>query len=352
MNAKHPLLTVCFTWFALSLSVSGQQVINIAEEWKFSVDPEVVGAQERWEALDYDDSAWETLDAGMRWEDQGVGDFDGHGWYRKWVTVPDAWLTRSVYLAFGGINDCATVYVNGEKAATLGYFEDSQKKVSIAREFQVVDITSYIKAGADNLTTKSGAKILIAVDVFDWGKSGGLWVLPCVLSLNPDSISGIEASCAVDYGARELLISVQQVNKQTLPLAGEFKITLTPDGENVPVLDRRVPIVADALPTEFALPLPYTPDAVTYTVDVTAITPEGALLEDVAARTKVFWPAQVVRGAAYAEAVPLNNFVAQLYNKKCRADTASLTFTNPKAGWVFFSISRPDGLPEIGRAHV
>ncbi|MCP4642555.1 MAG: hypothetical protein GY851_19075 [bacterium] len=349
MNTKRMLFGLCLAWVAVTSNASAQHVIDIAKEWRFTTDPEAVGERQHWAAVDFDDGAWATLNAGMRWEDQGIAEYDGHAWYRKWVTVPDGWLTRPVYLAFGGINDCATVYVNGKKAATLGFYEDSKNRESVARAFQAVDITPYVEVGADNLTTKSGTKALIALDVFDWGKSGGLWVLPCALTLNPESMSAVEATCAIDYAARELLVRVLQVNSQTHPLDGEYQITVTADGGTAPVLERRIPIAADALPTECAFPLSYSPDAVTYTVDVTAVSPEGVQLEDVAARTKVLWPARVVRGATYADAVPLNNFVCQLFDDECGSEAETIGFTNPKAGWVFFSLSRPDAMPDRGR---
>lgn len=352
MNAKYILLSVCIVCtacLALPLNGSGQQVIDIAADWRFSTDPEGVGEEEHWESVDYSDRHWAMLNAGMRWEDQGVTDYDGHGWYRKWVTVPDGWLTQPVYLALGGVNDSATVYVNGKKAATLGFYEDSKKNETVSRTFQAVEITPFIEAGADNLTAKSGAKVLIAIDVFDWGKSGGLWVLPCALTLNAEPMSAIEATCVVDYVARELVMRVRQVSQQADPLQGDFKITVTPEGENVPVVEKRIPMAADTRPTEFALPLPYSPEAVTYTVDTTAISPEGEELDGVSAKTKVLWPAPSVPGPEYADAIRLNNFVSQLAKTECQRRTETIDFTNPKAGWVFFSLSRPDTLPDGAR---
>ena len=259
MRTQHVLSAVCLAWIALTPSALGQQVIDIAEDWKFSTDPDAVGEQQGWAAAGFADENWAVLNAGMRWEDQGFAEYDGHAWYRKWVTVPDGWLTSRVYLAFGGINDAAAVYVNGKKVATLGYHEESKKNESLAREFQSIDITPYIEAGADNLTARTGAKVLIAVDVFDWGKSGGLWVLPCALALNPESMSAVEATCAVDYAARELLLRVQQVSSRPVSLEGDFAVTVTPEGGDTPVLETRVPIAPDASPTECALPLPYSP---------------------------------------------------------------------------------------------
>ncbi len=343
------LLAVCFAWIALAPNALSQQVIDIAEDWKFSTDPEAAGEQQGWAAVDFADENWADLNAGMRWEDQGFAEYDGHAWYRKWVTVPDGWLTRRVYLAFGGINDAGAVYVNGKKAATLGYHKESKKNESLARAFQSIDITPYIKVGADNLTAKTGAKVLIAVDVFDWGKSGGLWTLPCALTLNPESMSAVEATCAVDYAARELLLRVQQVSSRPISLEGDFAVTVTPEGGDTPVLATRVPIAPDASPTECALPLPYSPDAVTYTVEVKTISPAGETLEDIAAKTKVHWPARTVRGPAYADAVPLNNFVSQLAVKDCGPAADTITFANPTSGWVFFSVTRPDTLPDEAR---
>ncbi|MEW6749781.1 MAG: sugar-binding domain-containing protein [Candidatus Latescibacterota bacterium] len=62
---------------------------------------------------DYDDGDWAEIEIGRAWEDQGYQGYDEGAWYRAQVAV-EAQKDRPVYLAFGGVDRDAWVYVNGQ----------------------------------------------------------------------------------------------------------------------------------------------------------------------------------------------------------------------------------------------
>lgn len=87
-------------------------VAKIPMQWKFLLSP----YQEHQEVIlsraDFDDSHWADIDIGQAWEDQGYSGYDEGAWYRAQIEV-DAEEGRPVHLAFGGVDNNASVYVNG-----------------------------------------------------------------------------------------------------------------------------------------------------------------------------------------------------------------------------------------------
>ncbi len=142
--------------------------IDLEKNWKFSPDKINVGISEKWYAVDFNDSQWDTLDGGVRWEDQGYKDLDGYAWYRKKVEIPEEWKGKDVWIKFGGVNDAYTLYVNGIQVSSYG---DSH--YSFAGKPSFTKVTKEIKYGKPNL---------ISVRVNDWGNSGGLWHTPIIIT--------------------------------------------------------------------------------------------------------------------------------------------------------------------------
>ncbi len=144
--------------------------IDLSKSWRFSPDRHSEGITEKWYAAGFDDSDWDTLDAGIRWEDQGYPDLDGDAWYRKVFEIPKAWKGRDVWIKFGGVNDAYELFLNGERIISFG-----QANISFAGKPSVTEVTKKIKFGQPNL---------IAVKVNDWGNSGGLWRLPVIITID------------------------------------------------------------------------------------------------------------------------------------------------------------------------
>ena len=84
------------------------------------MDPQAVGRREAWFAPTHDIADWQSLAPGRTWESAGM-DYDGVAWYRTTFTMP-AWT--HVYLGFGGIDDVAELWINGELAGEWAFDPD------------------------------------------------------------------------------------------------------------------------------------------------------------------------------------------------------------------------------------
>jgi alpha-glucosidase (family GH31 glycosyl hydrolase) len=135
---------------------------DITKEWRFKIDKEDVGEKEQWYAANFNDTSWEVIDGGMRWDElkEEYKHYDGYAWYRKKVFIPKSLRGKKLRIVFPGVDDAYTLYINGEKAATYGSREESVWATTTMPE-----ISKYIKFGEDNI---------IAVKVWDYGGEGGL----------------------------------------------------------------------------------------------------------------------------------------------------------------------------------
>lgn len=114
---------------------------------------------------EYDDSSWTNQVVPRSWHEEGS--FDGVGWYRKAVDIPETWKNRRVILEFYGVCWQADAWINGKKFG--------ERHIGARNPFEI-DITEAIKPGGKNV---------IAVRVFThYGKSlssyahknmGGIW---------------------------------------------------------------------------------------------------------------------------------------------------------------------------------
>ena len=166
---KTKLLTIAlFLIFIGCQQNNSPKAIDLSQNWKFSPDPKSVGEAGKWYAVDFDDSQWDSLNAGLRWEDQGYAGLDGYAWYRKRVRIPADWKGKEVWIKFGAVNDAYELFVNGE---SVSFFGDAN--ISFAGKPSFTKISDKLKYGESNL---------IAVKVNDWGNSGGLWRLPVIVT--------------------------------------------------------------------------------------------------------------------------------------------------------------------------
>lgn len=165
--------------FILAVSLScvnsnTQKTIDLVKNWKFSTDTDHIGHSEKWFALDFDDSKWDILNAGIRWEDQGYSDLDGNAWYRKTVVIPNDWKGKDIWIKFGAVNDAYDLFINGEQVSSFG-----AANITFADKPSFTKVTEKINCGESNLIT---------VKVTDWGNSGGLWRLPVIITIDKTEI--------------------------------------------------------------------------------------------------------------------------------------------------------------------
>ncbi|MGL6312967.1 glycoside hydrolase family 2 protein [Vibrio sp. WXL103] len=109
----------------LSASVAGH-TLNFNPSWKF-IKQDVVDGQ----AIDLDDSDWETVSAPHTfndidtfddWSELGhVGErnqWSGRTWYRKHFVTQSEWQDKRVYIEFEAVRQLAEVYLNGQLLGT------------------------------------------------------------------------------------------------------------------------------------------------------------------------------------------------------------------------------------------
>jgi len=153
------------------------ETIDLSENWRFSPDENNIGVSEKWYAANYNDTKWDTLDAGERWENQGYKDLDAYAWYRKTVDIPSDWKGKDVWFKLAAVNDAYELYVNGKSVSIFG-----QANISVANRPTFTEIKENLKYGAKNQ---------IALRVNDWGNSGGLWRLPVILTTDENEVNNI-----------------------------------------------------------------------------------------------------------------------------------------------------------------
>jgi len=137
-------------------------VIELDADWRFAPDPDAVGIAEGWQLEGFDDAAWDTIDAGATWEEQGYPDHDGFGWYRRRVDVPEDWAGSRIKLSASGVDDEYDVYVNGAHVRHYGEFPER----SVWNWRTHTDLSEHLVAGQENL---------LVIRVNDWGSGGGIW---------------------------------------------------------------------------------------------------------------------------------------------------------------------------------
>jgi len=128
-----------------------------ADGWAFKLDPEDKGRKEEWFRPDLDESGWSKISIEKAWQDAGV-DYVGPAWYRRVITLPQKPNGDRVVLYFGGVDECAWVWVNGKYA---GEHDIGPRGWNISFELDVADLVKWgqpnqITVRAKNTAAKGG----------------------------------------------------------------------------------------------------------------------------------------------------------------------------------------------------
>ena len=142
---------------------------DTGEAWYAKNDP---GTRDGWAKPDADDSSWKNADVSKPWEQNGLPDYDGLGWYRKSFDAPAEWAGKDLTLSLGAIDDADTTFFNG---AIVG----SKDVWNAERVYKIPG--KLVKAGRN----------VIAVRVLDNQGNGGMYgntaLLHVSLAGNPQS---------------------------------------------------------------------------------------------------------------------------------------------------------------------
>ena len=86
-----------------------------SEDWFQTLDQQDPGVQGKWAAPEHDDKAWETIDLPVTVKDNPLGAPVASVWFRKKVTIPQAWVNQELQVSLGQIDAVDETYVNGQK---------------------------------------------------------------------------------------------------------------------------------------------------------------------------------------------------------------------------------------------
>ena len=163
-----------FIVIAALLLTSNLEAQNLLKfEWKFKTGDDPV-----WATPAYDDSDWETIEAGADWENQGYSTYDGYAWYRQKVIIPTSLKQKAeemggFVLYLGRIDDSDMAYLNGQFIGQTGQMPpDYVTGYGEARAYKIpVDMVLWDQENS------------IAVRVYDGGGGGGIVSGPIALSV-------------------------------------------------------------------------------------------------------------------------------------------------------------------------
>jgi hypothetical protein len=120
-------------------------VAGLDDMWLFQIDPEQVGEAIGWWRPEHVGGNWGTIKTSTSsWSNQGLRYYKGLAWYRQTVDVPGKYRGRQISLWFGGIDESAKVWVNGELVGS------SPKGCFVPFE---LDATSAVRPGQANHVT-------------------------------------------------------------------------------------------------------------------------------------------------------------------------------------------------------
>ena len=140
---------------------SHKKVAKVPTQWKFRLDERLDERRlnplldREYATPGFDDSEWADIKIGQAWEAQGYAGYNGGAWYRTQIKV-DAKEGQPVHLAFGGVDQHATVYVNGHWVG---------KHYKWSRPF-ILDISDQVMRDGNNT---------VALYVFDGEGMGGIY---------------------------------------------------------------------------------------------------------------------------------------------------------------------------------
>jgi len=111
----------------------GELVASGPDEWDFLIDPSEGGEMLGWFRDGKIGGNWQRLRTSSEsWSDQGLHYYKGLAWYRTAVEIPKRFRERKVFLWFGGVDEKAKVWVNGELVgeSDVGTFKPFDLEVS------------------------------------------------------------------------------------------------------------------------------------------------------------------------------------------------------------------------------
>ena len=117
LNHKMTIGTLFFLIFSLSClakaNIDYKHTLN--GQWSFKTDLYNQGLTDDWFKTDVDVGDWDRMAVPGNWDlENEYADYVGKAWYRKTITVPDAWRNKAIRLVFESVYNDAQVWLNGQ----------------------------------------------------------------------------------------------------------------------------------------------------------------------------------------------------------------------------------------------
>jgi len=172
-------------------------VLKLSQKWQFKPDPDDQGIQDQWFASQFDDSSWSVLRSDQKtgWESQAFEGYVGYGWYRAELPKLPQRSPDFKYLYFGGVDEQAWVYINGQLVGEHTVETTGQSIEILWNEPFSIDVTKHLRIDGPNI---------VAVRVHNLASMGGIWK-PVYLILSDTTASLLHQQEAIRLSAWEPL---------------------------------------------------------------------------------------------------------------------------------------------------
>ena len=97
-----------------------KDTIALPIEWHFKTDPAKTGEANGWADVAFDESAWEKIPTDRPWDKSGYETYDGYGWYRLRIQLPEK-MPGNPVLMVGSADEACDVWINGQKVLHRPY---------------------------------------------------------------------------------------------------------------------------------------------------------------------------------------------------------------------------------------
>ena len=201
------ILAVMAAWLCIMLSAAAQGVVSV-NEGRFHK-----GDDPSWKQTAFDDSGWQVLSLEKDWNQQGIRNANGFGWYRIHVVIPSSLkkgTTDKVLLDLGPIDDTDETWLNGTKVGKTGSNPEDPAgyigEYSTPRRYLVEP--GLVRWDQDNV---------IAVRVYNGGDPGGFFDRPVFVG-KPSLEDFVSLSLAGNGGL------YQAVLRSSIKTSGTFRM--------------------------------------------------------------------------------------------------------------------------------
>ena len=114
MSRSLRLLALLLLLCAPALAAQDADTLTLDGPWRFHRGDDLA-----WAAAGLDDQAWEQIPVPGEWETH-IGAYDGFGWYRRELRLPESYASSPIGLRFGTVGDAFEVFWNGIKVGASG----------------------------------------------------------------------------------------------------------------------------------------------------------------------------------------------------------------------------------------